>query len=139
MRLGKNLFKGCVMAIQSREQLATLLMELGVLSESQLNYMVHTAYFESTGLRGLFGRFLMDAPNSSTVIERFLTRAGYFAQGYGGDPAGTEMFPHYRPTGRQYPPHDPCEPLQWAWCFAPKGWKPPINRPFDFPRGSALR
>jgi hypothetical protein len=118
------------MAISTREQLALILRELPI-TESQFNYMVHTAYFEETGLRGMFGRYLVDRPDASTVMGRFLTMGGYFTQTFGGDPTGTEMFPHYRPTGKKWPPDDPCEPEQWHFCFAPKGWRPPINRPFS--------
>ena len=115
------------MAIQTREQLATLLGQLP-LSESQRNFMVGTAYIDQAGLRSLYIGFLLSRPDSGTVMQHFLSSGGYYAAGFGGDQNGEQVFFHYRPTGLP-PPADPCEPMQWWWCRAPANWRPRINQP----------
>lgn len=116
------------MAIETRDQLSRLLREnVPGMPESELNFMIQTAYFETTGLRGLYIGFLLSRPDASTVIERFLTAAGAYEANFGGDRTGDQCFFHYRPTGLK-PPADPCEPMQWASCWTTRDWKPPINR-----------
>lgn len=40
------------MAVENRDQLMVLLRQVPGLGESKLNFMIETAYFEPTGLRG---------------------------------------------------------------------------------------
>jgi hypothetical protein len=114
------------MAIESAQQLRSLLNEMSSLNDSDRNFLAGTAYILPDGRLGaLYMKIIMDKCRS-VEIDQFFRGARARMDQY-GDPAGDRVYYHYRPTGNP-PPLPPCEPQEYwsCWVSADNPWRPTI-------------